>query len=289
MAREFGILGDDAQFLLALENHLPVFVPAHVELALVLVRPLLGHVVRRVRGARAEIHEEGLVRRDLLGVGDEADGLVHEVLGQMIALLRRLGRFDRVIVVRQIRVVLVRVAAQEAVEPLEPAAQRPAVVGSGRRKLGGRREVPLAHGISVVAVLEQHLRQEAVLERDVAVAAGKAGGAFGDARHGVGMVVAAGQDARARRRTERRGVHVVEEQAVLGQGVDVRRFNGAAVTAHLAETCIVLHDEKDVGHPLPGAQGCGQAGCDTSNVRPITPVNAVPGLYSLSAIVSLLS
>ena len=276
-------------FFWRLEDHLPVFVPAHVELALILVRPLLGDVVRRVRCARAEIHEEGLVGRVLLGVGDEADGLVRDVLGKMIALLRRLGRFDRVIVVGQVRVVLVRVGAEKTVETLEPAAQRPAVVGSRPRKFGGRREVPLSQGIRVVTVLEQDLRQKAVLERDVTVAAGKAGGAFGDAGHGVGMVVAAGQDARARGRTEGRGVHVVEEQPVLRQVVDVRRFNRTAVAAHLAETRVVLHNEKDVGHPSLARKGCGQAGCDTSNVRPMTPVNAVPGLYSLSAIGSLLS
>jgi hypothetical protein len=42
-------------------------------------------------GARTEVHEEGLVRGELLGIGDEADGLVDQVLGQVIALLGVLG------------------------------------------------------------------------------------------------------------------------------------------------------------------------------------------------------
>src|SRR5215470_9895121 len=41
---------------------------------------------------------------------------------------------------------------------------------------------------------------------------------------------------------------------------------------------------KTLGAPSFARSGCGQAGCDTSNVLPITPLNAVPGLYSLSAI-----
>ena len=77
-------------------------------------------------------------------VGDEADRLVGEVGGQVIALLRRLRRLDLMIVVDQLGVVLVRVAAEEAVVALEAAAERPAVVGPGRAGLLGRRQVPLA-------------------------------------------------------------------------------------------------------------------------------------------------
>ena len=95
VAREFGVLRDDAQLLLPREHLLAVGIPAVVELALVLVRPLLGHVMRRVHRAGAEVHEERLVRRDLLGVGDEADRLVHQVLGQVVALFRRLLGLDR--------------------------------------------------------------------------------------------------------------------------------------------------------------------------------------------------
>ena len=59
--RQLGVGGDDAQFLLSLEGDLALLVPAVGELALVLLDPLLRHVVRRVRGARREVHEERLV------------------------------------------------------------------------------------------------------------------------------------------------------------------------------------------------------------------------------------
>ena len=45
---QLGVRGDDAELLLAREGLLAQLVPALIELALVLVDPLLRHVVRRV-------------------------------------------------------------------------------------------------------------------------------------------------------------------------------------------------------------------------------------------------
>ena len=99
--------GNDAHLELALVDDLAVLVPAHVELALVLVRPLLGHVVRRVAGARGVIQEEGFVRRVDLRILDELDGLVGQVDAQVVAFLRLLGLLDLVVVVDQLRIPLV--------------------------------------------------------------------------------------------------------------------------------------------------------------------------------------
>src|SRR5262249_7954619 len=41
---------------------------------------------------------------------------------------------------------------------------------------------------------------------------------------------------------------------------------------------------RTLGAPSLARSGCGHAGCDTSNVLPITPENAVPSLYSFNAI-----
>ena len=153
VARQLGVLGDDAQLLLPREHLLAVGVPAVVELALVLVGPFLRHVVRRVVGAGGEVQEEGLVRRDLLGVGDELDGLVGQVDREVIALFRRLRRLDLMVVVDEVGIVLVGVAAEEAVVAVEAAAERPAVVGPGGADLFGGRQVPLADAVGVVAVL----------------------------------------------------------------------------------------------------------------------------------------
>src|SRR6266496_2974943 len=40
-----------------------------------------------------------------------------------------------------------------------------------------------------------------------------------------------------------------------------------------------------LGAPSFARNGSGQAGDETSKVRPMTPLNAVPGLYSLSAMI----
>ena len=117
----------DAELPLPGEDPLPVGVPAFVELARVAVGPLLRHMVRRVRGARAVVQIERLVRGNLGGVGEELDGPVGQVGVEVVALLRRRGRLDLVVVVDQVGIPLAGVAAQEPVEPLEPPAQRPAV------------------------------------------------------------------------------------------------------------------------------------------------------------------
>jgi hypothetical protein len=199
VARELRVLGDDPHGFLLLEHLLAVGVPAGVEHTFVLVGPFLRHLVRRMHGAGAEVHEERLVGRHLLGVGDHRPGLLHQVGREVIALLGRLLRLDLRVVAHELGVVLVRVAAEEAVVALEAATERPAVVRPRGRRCLGRRQVPLAEGVRVVAVLEQDLGQHPVLERHVAIAARVSRGALGDARHGVRVVVAPGEHARARR------------------------------------------------------------------------------------------
>ena len=238
--------GDDAELLLSREGPLPVGLPAVVEHAGVPVRPFLGHVVRRVRRSEAEVQVERLAGIHLLGVGDELDRPVDEVLGEVVPLLRRPRRLDLVVVVDEVRIPLARVPAEEAVEALEAAAQRPAVEGADGRLLVARGQMPLPHHERAVAVLDEHLREQAVLERDHAVVAGIAGGQLGDRRHAVGVVVAPGDDARAARRAQRGRVHVVEAQAALRDGVEGRRLDRAAVAAELPETRVVEHDDQDV-------------------------------------------
>ena len=128
MAGQFGVLRDDAEFLLAGEHLLAVGIPSVVELARIFVGPLLGHLMWRMVGARREVQEERLVGSDLFEVCDELDGLVREIDREVIAVLGRLRRLDLVVVEDEIGIVLMRVTAEETVVAVEPAAQRPAVV-----------------------------------------------------------------------------------------------------------------------------------------------------------------
>src|SRR5208283_1860003 len=209
MTGEFRIRRYDPHFLLALEYLLPECFPARVELSFIPVRPFLRYMMGCVHCAWAEIHEERLVWSDLLGVCDEANSLIHQVFCQVVALFRSLFSFYRVVVVYQFRIVLVCLAAQKAVESLKSAPQRPAVIGACGRDLVRRCQVPLADGIRIVSMLEKHLREKTIFERDVAVAAGITRRAFGYTRHRVRVMVAPGQDTGARGRAQCGGVHVV--------------------------------------------------------------------------------
>ena len=220
VTRQLGVRGSDAEFLLPGEHLLPVRVPALVELARVAVRPFLRHVVRRVRGAEAQMQVERLGRVDLLDVGDELDRLVDQVLAEVVTLLGRARRLHLVVVVHQIRIPLAGVTAQEPVETLEAAPQRPPVKRARGRLLVARRQVVLPDHERAVAVLDEHLGQEAVLERDDAVVAGIAAGQLRDGGHRVAVMVAASQDARTAGRAQRCRMHVVIAQAVRGERVE---------------------------------------------------------------------
>src|ERR1700743_550109 len=99
----------------------PRLVP-HVELAAELLDPVSWHVVRCVAGAGGVVQEERLVRGDHLGVLDELERLVGDVVGQVITLLRGARLADRVVVVDQVRVPLVGLRAEEPVAPRDTAA-----------------------------------------------------------------------------------------------------------------------------------------------------------------------
>ena len=215
------VLGHDAQFLLPREHPLAVGVPAVVELALVLVGPFLGYLMGRMVGAGREVEEERLVGGDLFEVGDELDRLVGEIDREVVTLLGGLRRLDLVVVEDQVGIVLVSVAAEEAVIAVEPPPEWPSGVRSSGADLFGGCEVPFADAECGVAVRQQHLRQEPVLERDRTVAARVTRRPLGDACHPVGVVVPPVQHAGPRRRAERRRMHVRVAQPVLRQPVEV--------------------------------------------------------------------
>ena len=164
--RQFGVRRDDAHPLLVLQHDLAVPLVAHVEAARIAVGPLLEDVVRCVAGTGAHIGEPRPVGRDHLGVADEFDGPVGDVLGEVIALLRGGRRGHRVVVVDQLRIPLVGLAAHESVETFEAAGQRPMPFGGREIGLLQRRQVPFADAVGVAAAFGQHLRQQRGVERE---------------------------------------------------------------------------------------------------------------------------
>jgi hypothetical protein len=164
--RQLGVGGQQPKPLLVLQDPGADRLIALVEAALVAVGPLLEHVVGSVGAARAEVHVPRLVRRHRLGVADELDRLVDQVRRQVVALLRGVGLLLEVVVVDQVGIPLVGLAAEETVAPLEPPAQRPARLPGRQVDLVARGQVPLADRVGVPAALVQHLRDGAVLEGD---------------------------------------------------------------------------------------------------------------------------
>ena len=230
---------DDAERPLAFEHDTPVLVPAAVEAASVLVAPFGLDLVGRVAGAGRVVEEERLVRCVDVGVLDELDRPVGEVDVEVVALVGRRRRADRMVVIGEVGKPLVGRAGHEPVEALEATSEWPPVEWPRRRRLGGRREVPLADGERVVAVFQQHLGQEAVLVADEAVVGRKAERRFGDRRQPDRVMIPTGQQCAARRRAQRRGVEVRVPQSSIGDTVQGRRLAQPAVGGELPEPDVV--------------------------------------------------
>ena len=193
-------------------------------------------------------------------VEDLLDRVVGEVLAEVVALLRRPRLRDRRVVLCQVGIPLVGLAAEEAVEALEAAAERPAVERARRGVVLRRRQVPLAEAERVVAVLEQHLGQHPVLERHAPVVAGEARRQLHDARDAVRVVVATGQDARSRRGAQRRGVHVGVAQALGSDAIDVGCLDEPAEARQLAVSDVIEHAEEHVRGSVPSPRRRGPGG-----------------------------
>ncbi len=180
--------------------------------------------------------------------------LIHRARNILAALGRDARRLDLVVVADQVGIPLAGVAAQKAVKALESAAQRPPVERPGRGLELRRQQVVLADHERAVAAGQQHLGEEAVLERNSAVVSRVTGRELVDRRLRVRVVVAAGDDTRARRRAQRGGVRVRIQQAARGQGIQAGRGDRAAVTAELAVAGVVEHDHEHVRAARRGPQ-----------------------------------
>ena len=177
--RELGVRRDHAEPFLVREDLLAHLVPAHVELALELVDPLLGRLMRRVGAAGNVVEEERLVGRRCVELVEVLDGVVRHA-GDHVVVGLFAPRKDRRGVAEQERRPLIGLAAHEAVEVVEAHAERPLIEWPGLAVLERRRVVVLAEPRGGVAVLLEDCADRGVLDADDAVVAGKAGGLLGD-------------------------------------------------------------------------------------------------------------
>ena len=244
--RELRVGRNHAQFLLARKRPLAERIPAVVELALVFVRPLRCHVVRGVRGAGREVDEERLVGHERLLLADPVDRLVGHVLGEVVALLRRLLLLHGHGVAVDRRRVLVRLSADEAVEVVEARSGRPRVERSHRARLPDGDLVTLPELRGRVAVEPQRLRERRARLGADRVVAGSRGRDLRDAAHADRVVVPAREQRLPRRRAERRRMEAVELEAVRCEPLGSRRRARPAERARRREADVVEEDDEDV-------------------------------------------
>ena len=254
--RQLRILGDHAEALLVLEDALAQLVVAVVEEVHRgdLVHPLLGRVMWRVRGAGRVLDEDRLAGVGLVDARDVVDRVVRHAGDEVPARLAVEG-IDLGGVAEQIRLPLVGVAADKAVEILEAQAGRPLVEGPDLA--GGKRRgvVVLAEPRRGIAVVEQDPPDGGLVLGDDAVVAREARRLLGDHPEAGRVMVSAGDERRSRRRAQRRGKHAIVAQTLVGDAVHSRRRDHPAESARHAEAGIVGDDEQDVGR-APWAARC---------------------------------
>ncbi len=249
--RQLRVFRDDAQLLLALERLLTDLVPALVELPLVLRRPLGRDVMRRVGRARRVVDKERLVRHQRLLLTDPVDCTIRHVLREVVALLGCTVRLDRDGAVVDRRRVLVRLAADEAVEVLEAAAAGgPGVEWAHRARFPHRHFVALPELRRRVAVQLERLGQRRRRLRPDRAVAGSGGRDLRDSAHADGVVIAAREQGLPRRGAERRRVEPVVLEPVCGQPFEGRSVARAAECARGAEARVVEQHDEDVRRAL---------------------------------------
>ena len=200
----------------------------------------------RVGGAGGEIGEDRPVRGDRFLLADPADAVVGQVARQLVALFGRLVRFDRRRAAVERREELVRLAADEPVEIVEPHVGRPAVERAGGGGLVVGDVVVLAEPGRGVAVLVQDLGDGGGAVGNEPAVPGIAAGNFLDDAGADAVVVAPGQQRGARRRAEGGGVEGAVAQPVLRQPLQRRALDRPAEGAQPAEPDVIEQHQQDV-------------------------------------------
>ena len=168
--RQDGVLGDDTQIDLVFEREFSLPIPTVVELALVLVGPFLGDVMRRVRRAWSPIDEERLIWRRRLLFAHPGNRVICNGLREMPSLFS--GRFDRRRIADQRCRPLVSLTTEEAIEILKPLPCRPMFERSRWAGLIVGRVVPLSERGAAVAIAGQNGRNRSCIRWPTSVITG---------------------------------------------------------------------------------------------------------------------
>ena len=277
--RVLGVFGDDPELELALEGLLAHRVPAMVELP-----TKTAHATPAARGAgrgrrRARSSNmTGLSGFTRLRVPHPADRPIDEVGVEVVALLRRAIGLHRAGVLEQHRVVLVRLARDEAVEVVEPEPGRPAIERADHARLPVRRVVILAEPRRVVAVVLQDPTDRRGRLRNHRGVAREPRRPFRHEPRPAVVMVPPGQQRGTRRPADRGGVEPVVPHARGRQTVQRRSRHRPAERADLTETDIVKDDHHRIRRARRRLRRPGHASSTPDTTRPTVPVNGGSGI-----------
>ena len=249
--REDRVGRDHAELLLALERLLAKLVPALIEPPLVLLRPLLPDVMRRMAATGRVVQAPRLLGVMAANAVQPVDRLVGHRLWEVerLAVLTLLNP-DELLVLGDHRVELTGLGSQETPVVIEPPAVRPVVKRTGRALLLLRRQMPLTDRRRRVPVLLQHLRERRRVLRQHRRITGESTRGFGDAPHPHRVMVTPRQQRRPRRRAHRRHVETVVPQPLRSDPVVIRGIDRAAERARIAKAGVVDQHHQHVRSTL---------------------------------------
>ena len=206
----------DAHRLLLCHALFAFDVPAVREHGVVTLDDIGRRLMWRMTGAKGEPRQPRQVGPVRHVIGDEADRLIDQIGRQVIAVGVSPRRIDVGVVGDKLRCVLIGLGIEEAVEAIEAAPQRPAVERSGGAALRQRRDMPFADHVIAIGMRLQHLGQRPGLARDLAAISGIAAVEIGEAADADRMMIAAGEQRRARGRAHRGGMEAGVTHALRG-------------------------------------------------------------------------
>ncbi len=142
--------------------------------------------------------------------------------------------------------VLTGFRAENSIKTFESQAGRPTIERPRQRLLVRRCDMPLAERTGGVSVLTKDLHERCRLLRNDAVITRKCTGAFGNVAHVHRMVVATGEHCCTSRRTQRRGVELIETQTIRRNTIECRSGNRSPERAAGSKADVVKKYQDDV-------------------------------------------
>ncbi len=259
--RHFRIFGDNAEFLLAGKAALAFPVPAAFKHRIIALDDVFRRLMRGMAGGEGAPEKPRVILRAGVVIGQHADGLIDQILRQVIAGFIGAGRVDMAVVAHQLRRILVGLRVEEAVEAVKSPAQGPAVKRSSRAAFIERVHMPFADHIVAIGMGAQHLGERTGRFRDLAAIARMAAVEIRKATDADGMMVPSGQEGRPGGRTHGRRMKAGIADASRGKLVDGRRLDRGAVAAEIGKADIIEENDEDIRRPFRGFWRLGPVGC----------------------------